>query len=97
MYSQKIDSPERFVLQFFTRKVSYVTFSEGVKEVTSSPDCKMIKLPKHLITCFRHLNILTKTHSRVMTATTFSHQNDTGSCASTTRTKKILYLLLYSS
>ena len=28
-YSQNIDSPESFILPFFTRKVSTVTFSEG--------------------------------------------------------------------
>ena len=28
-YSQNIDSPESFILPFFTRKVSTVSFSEG--------------------------------------------------------------------
>ena len=38
----------------------------------------------HLITCFRHFDILAKTRCGMTTATTFSRQNDAGSRASTT-------------
>ena len=40
--------------------------------------------PEYLITRFRHYYILAKTRSRMMTATTFSRQNDAGSRARTT-------------
>ena len=53
-----------------------------VKEVTRSPDRKMIKLPT-LITRFPHFP---KIRSRVTTATTFSRENDAGSRASTRST-----------
>ena len=37
-YSQNIDSPESFILPFFTRKVSTVTFSEGYALFRSQND-----------------------------------------------------------
>ena len=40
--------------------------------------------PEYLITRFRHYDILTKTRSRMTTATKFSRQNDAGSRARTT-------------
>ena len=70
-YSQNIDSPERFILPFFTRKVSTATFSEGGYAL--SPDRKMIKLLT-LITCVRYFDILAKPRSRMTTATTFSRK-----------------------
>ena len=38
----------------------------------------------YLTTCFRHYDILAKTHSGMTTAMRFSRQNDVFSCASTT-------------
>ena len=50
--------------------LNYIQFSSGA--------------PEYLITRFRHYYILAKTRSRMMTATTFSRQNDAGSRARTT-------------
>ena len=58
------------------------------KEVKPSSDSKMIKR----LTCFRHHDILTTTRSRMTTAIRFSRQNDTGSCAHTTRLVIVLVL-----
>ena len=67
-----------------SRKASFYHFSLKkfallplVKEVTPSPDRKMIKLLTliFLINCFRYFDILAKTRSRVTTASTFSRQN----------------------
>ena len=41
-YSQKIDSPESFIFYHFLREK--LALFPLVKEVTSSPGCKMIKL-----------------------------------------------------
>ena len=53
-----------------------------VKEVTRSPDRKMIKL----LTLITRFPYFPKTRSRVTTATTFSRENDAGSRASTRST-----------
>ena len=74
------DSPENFILPFFTRKVSTVTL---VKEATPSPDRKMTKLLT-FDNCFPQFDILAKTRSEVTTATRFSRQNEAGSPASFT-------------
>ena len=39
-YSQNVDSPESFILLFFTGKVSTVTFSEGVYTLSRSKNDK---------------------------------------------------------
>ena len=48
----------------------------------------------HFITCFRHHDILAKTGSRMLTATTFSRQSDAGSRARTTKYLENLVLVL---
>ena len=76
-------------LQVYTpRKASFYHFSLEklallplVKEVTPSPDRKIIKLLT-FDNLFSHFNILAKTRTGVTTATTFSCQNDPGSRAS---------------
>ena len=57
-----------------------------LKEVKLSPDGNMIKLQTFdsLFPRVRHYDILTKTPSRMTTATSFSRQNDAGSPVSTT-------------
>ena len=54
-----------------------------VKQVTRSPDGKMIKLLTFDI-LFCHHDIRSKTRGRMTTAATFSRQNNTGSRAYTT-------------
>ena len=56
-YSQNIDSPESVILPFFTRKVSTVTFSEGGYVLSRSQKWSNFQ---HLITRFRHFDILAK-------------------------------------
>ena len=53
-----------------------------MKEITPSPDCKMIKLLT-FDNFFPHFDTLAKIRSRVTTATSFSRQNDAGSRANT--------------
>ena len=55
-----------------------------MKEVTPSPDGKVIKLLT-FDNLFPPLDILAKTRSRVTTATTFSRQNGAGSRVSNTQ------------
>ena len=73
----KIDSPESFILPFFTGKVSIVTFSEGDyalyrshNEKTSNFDI-LFSPPRHS----------RENSCRMTTAITFSRQNDGGSRA----------------
>ena len=73
--SQNVDFPESFILPFFSRKVSTVTLSERLHPLAIAKWSNF----QYLITCFRHFDILAKTHSRVTTTTTFSRQNDVGS------------------
>ena len=80
----------RIVKILTSRKASFYHISPEklaplslVKEVTPSPDRKMIKFPT-FDNLFRHHDIRAKTRSRMATATTFSRQNDAGSRASTT-------------
>ena len=69
---------------FSPEKLALLPLLEDVKP---PPNHKMIKLFKHLITCFRHYDILAKTcktSSRMTTAIAFCRQNDAGSRARTT-------------
>ena len=87
-----------------SRKASFYLFSLEklallplVKEVTPSPDRKMIKLLT-FDNLFSHFDILAKTRVRVTTATTFSRQNDAGHAqALLSTTEKISYSLSFSS
>ena len=45
-YSQNIDSPESFILPFFTRKVSTVTFSEEGYTLSRSQMIKLLTFDK---------------------------------------------------
>ena len=53
-----------------------------LEEIKPSPDDKNIndKTSYILLTCFCHCDLLTKTHSRMTTSITFSHQNYVGLC-----------------
>ena len=64
--SQNVDFPQSFILPFYTRKLALLSL---VKEVTRSPDRKMIKLLKFDIS-FRHHDIRAETRSRMTKATT---------------------------
>ena len=77
-YSQKIDTPESFIVLFFITKIAPLSI---LKEVKPSRNRKMIKL---LTFDISFPPSLLKTRSRVTTATTFSRQNDAGSRVSTT-------------
>ena len=72
----RFDSREKFVLPFFTRKVSTVIFSEGGYALSRSQNDKT----DNSFSPLQHGKI----RSGVTTATTFSRHNDVGSRASTT-------------
>ena len=79
-YSQNIDSRKASFYHFPPEKLALLPL---VKEVTPSPDRKMIKLLT-FDNLFSHFDILAKTRSRMTAATTFSLQSDAGSRASST-------------
>ena len=79
-YSQNIDTLEFFIVLFSPEKLAMLSF---LKEVKTSLDRKMRKLLT-LDKLYPHYDTLTKTRSRMTTATTFSRQNDAASRASTT-------------
>ena len=82
-YSQTFKLTEASFYHFSLKKLALLSL---MKQVTPSPDRKMIKLLTliFLINCFRHFDILAKTRSRVTTASTFSCQNGPGLRASIT-------------
>ena len=73
---KKIDTPESFVVSFFTRKVS--TFFYWRRLNHRSPEHNYDKTSNSW-SCFRHYGILAKSRSRIATATSFPRQNDPGS------------------
>ena len=83
---QKNRHPTKLHCIFSTSKVSTVIFTEA--GLIPLPIAEWLNF-EHLITCFCHYDILTKTRSRLyyelmMTAIKFSRQNDTDSRARTT-------------
>ena len=73
IFSKNVQS---FIVLFFTRKVSAIIFIGDSLALSRSQNDG---------TCSCHYDILAKTRRRMTTATTFSHQNDAGSRASTTQ------------
>ena len=82
---------------FFTRKVSTVTFSEGSYTLSRPQNDKTSNIHEHLITCFRHYDILAKTRSRMTTATSFPAKMTRVHGRALFITEKISYWLSYSS
>ena len=85
VFSRNVKHPGMLHCTFFSpEKLALLPLLE---DITPPPNHKMIKLFKHLITCFRHYDILAKTcktSSRMTTAIAFCRQNDAGSRERTT-------------